>query len=91
MTMLALDPPSASDPSHDHEIAVLDSSGDSKITWSLNDEIAIENARRSFDYFREQGYTAFRVDGDEGGLGGLMNEFDPTAEQVVFVPPMVAG
>lgn len=89
MTMAAnLEQMAASDA---HELSIMDGSGDSKITWTAGDEIAIENARRSFAYFQEQGYTAFRVDGPDGGIGEPMTEFDPSAEQVVFIPPMQAG
>lgn len=74
-----------------HEMAVMGKEGDTKITWSHDNEHEVENARRSFDYFREQGFTAFRADGPDGGVGETMHEFDPNAEQVVFIPPMQAG
>ncbi len=74
-----------------HEMAVMGKEGDTKITWSHDNEHEVANAQRSFDYLREQGFTAFRADGADGGVGETLHTFDPTVEQVVFIPPMQAG
>lgn len=74
-----------------HEMAVMGKEGDTKIVWSHDNTHEVENARRSFTYFQEQGFTAFRIEGDDGGQGAQMHDFDPTAEMVVFIPGMQAG
>jgi hypothetical protein len=78
-------------PSRIHEMAVMGKEGDTKITWSADNEHEVENARRSFDYFRSQGFAAFRVEGDDGAQGELIREFDSEIGVIVFIPPMQGG
>lgn len=74
-----------------HEMAVMGKEGDTKVTWSRENEVEIENARRSFEYFMSQGFAAFRIEGDDGGQGEQVREFDPNHEMIVFIPPMQGG
>lgn len=78
-------------PASSGEMAVMGKEGDTKIIWSADNEHEVENARRSFDYFRSQGFTAFRVEGADGAQGELIREFDPALSQIIFIPQMQGG
>jgi hypothetical protein len=66
--------------------------GDERLTWDSRDFRQIKAAKDLFVSLLKKGLKPFRV-----GLGGkatseVMTEFDPTAEEVIFLPhAMVAG
>lgn len=71
-------------------MAVMNATGDKKTIWSRNDAVEVEAARLEFDHFRSKGYMAYKVEG-EGRRGEVINKFDPTAERIIFAPPMKGG
>jgi hypothetical protein len=65
--------------------------GDVKKIWSRNNPDEVADARRSFDDLVGKGFRAFRVTGEDGERGGSMRSFDPKAERMILIPPMVGG
>lgn len=65
--------------------------GDKRLVWNRMSMGDIAEAGRMFDQFIKEGLSAYRVGGD-GRQGARMDGFDPTAEEVLFLPiKMVAG
>lgn len=66
--------------------------GDERLTWDSRDFRQIKAAKEMFVNLIKKGLKPFKV-----GLGGkatseVMDEFDPTAEEVIFLPhALVAG
>lgn len=72
------------------EISVLDGTGDTRVQWRKTDPDETRAARSSFDDYRTKGYAAFKVNA-AGNKGEQIDAFDPTAERMILVPPMVGG
>jgi hypothetical protein len=68
-------------------------SGDDRLTWDKRDFRAMQDARQTFLDLVKKGFKPFRVGGDGNRSNEVMREFDPTAQQVVFVPmaPVAGG
>ncbi len=65
--------------------------GDKRLVWNRMSMGDIAEAGRMFDQFIKEGLSAYRVGGD-GRQGAPMDRFDPTAEEVLFLPiKLVAG
>lgn len=73
------------------EMAIIDGTGDTKLIWDSVNTTEVENARQTFNNLKAQGYVPFRVTGKEGAKGERMREFEPDAERMIMVPPMVGG
>lgn len=73
-----------------HVMAVLDTTGDTKIIWSPDNEAEVESARKTFDDLRKKGYQAFSVKPD-GKKDELINRFDPALEKIILSPRLVGG
>lgn len=71
-------------------LSVLNTEGDLKVAWDTDNEQQIDVARAAFESAREQGYAAYRTDGN-GGSGEQIREFDPEARTIVMRPQMVGG
>jgi len=72
-------------------MAVMDRTGDTKLIWSRDNTDEVTNARRTYDDLTKKGYVAFSVKGKDGVQGEKLHAFDPNAERIILVPPMVAG
>lgn len=71
---------------------VLDETGDSVISWSPEDASATRAARRAFDAQRCKGHLAFaRPDGAPADSAEFTREFDPGAEEIIWVRPVRGG
>jgi hypothetical protein len=72
------------------EMLVMSSEGDTKYAWDKRnaDEVAV--ARETFDRFKRKGYAAFEQT-RAGAQGRRLEEFDPEAEKVIFVPALQGG
>ena len=78
-------------------LRVLSRRGDDRVTWDtplveLGDPealAAVREAERIFHEQRARGATAFAVGQAHGPV--RIDEFDPTAEQIVMVPRVVGG
>lgn len=64
--------------------------GDDHFIWDRRFADNIQEARDKFYKLMDQGYLAFYVKAD-GLQGQRMLKFDPNAEEVIMVPPVVAG
>lgn len=74
----------------DGEIATMGTSGDVKTIWDRTKPDEVDNARSTFDNLRKKGYLAFKVD-SKGEKGEQIDKFDPAAEKMIMVPPMMGG
>ena len=72
------------------EFAVIDQTGDTKTIWDADNKDEVENAKETFDRFKKKGYAIFSVKKD-GKADTLMQKFDPAAERMIAVPPVVGG
>lgn len=72
------------------QMLVMDRTGHSSITWDPNTPIEVETARASFDTLIEEGYRAFRIEGDDN-QGERMTTFDPRAGKIMMVAHLVGG
>ncbi len=78
-------------------LRVMSRRGDDQYSWDTrraeeNDPeavAAIHEAERIFREQRERGATAFRA--GQGRVFERIDEFDPTAEQIVLIPMLVGG
>jgi hypothetical protein len=72
------------------EIAVMDGTGDTKITWDTEKAVEVDNARAQFEALKKKGYAAYRA-GRNGEPGEVMNHFDPHAGAMIMAPALVGG
>lgn len=78
-------------------LRVLNTLGDTRVSWDrarvqAGDPealAAVREAQRIFDEARARGAQAFRV--RVGQPAERLERFDPLAEQVVLIPPVVGG
>lgn len=70
-----------------HVMAVMGKAGDTQVVWHLGNETEIKTAAEQFEQMCQAGYNAYRT----GENGGVMTEFDPTAEKIVLAPRMAGG
>jgi hypothetical protein len=73
------------------KIAILDSTGDTKLIWDKANREEVEAAKATFDRLKKKGYLAYSVTGKEGAKGTVLREFDETAERMILAPPMQGG
>lgn len=72
------------------ELAIMNTTGDTKVYWSPTNPDEVENARRTFRDLRTKGHLAYKLLGD-GSKGEQLLEFDPTAAQIILAPAMKGG
>jgi hypothetical protein len=72
-----------------HELAIMDRSGDLKLTWNPNNPAEVEACRKNFEEMRRKGYMAYKLIGRE--KGEVLHSFDPTAKRIVMTPAMQGG
>ena len=72
------------------EMRVMDGTGDTKTIWDADNPDEVANARKTFDELRAKRYIAFRVN-KLGNKGEQMSAFDPEAEKMILIPPMIGG
>lgn len=72
------------------EIRRLGREGDIKQIWDKNKEDEVAAAKDLFDKMVKKGYLAFHVD-KNGDKSKKMTTFDPNAEKIILVPPVVGG
>ena len=60
--------------------------GDKRVTWRRNSIPEIRAAKKMFMDLHAQGMQAFKVGVDGKASVEMMKEFDPYAEEVVFMP-----
>jgi hypothetical protein len=70
-------------------IRKLDSTGDTKHEWDPNLQDEVEAARAVFKVYKSQGYAAARMENDSAGE--MIQEFDPGASVILFIPQFQGG
>ncbi len=78
-------------------LRVMNAGGDRSVRWDrqrardgdLDAVAAVREAERLFEEARARGASAFRV--APGRPAERLDRFDPEAEQIVVVPPVVGG
>lgn len=60
--------------------------GDKRIVWDSRDMSQIEEAKVMFDECVAKGLVPYRVGVDGNASSDIMDEFDPDAEEVIFLP-----
>jgi hypothetical protein len=73
-----------------HELIVMDESGDTKIVWDPDKSDEVDNAKRTFSEMKKKGYIAYKVD-RKGEKGEVMDDFDRNAEKLILAPQMRGG
>lgn len=72
------------------ELAIMNTTGDTKVYWSATNPDEVESARKTFRDLRGKGHLAYRLLGD-GSKGEQLLEFDPNAAQIILAPAMKGG
>lgn len=72
------------------ELCIMDTTGDTKITWFSDDDKEIKKAKEEFDKLKAQGWAFFAV-GPLGGKDKKITKFDSSASQIIAVPPIAGG
>ena len=71
---------------------ILDETGDTTITWVVDDPATIAEAERVFDRLVAQAKIPFaRPAGSPAGEAEKISAFDPNAEEIVWVRPVAGG
>lgn len=80
-------------PDGHHCFRILDpEKGDERLTWDRQDFRQIKAAKDMFVKLIKKGLKPFKVGTDGKATSEAMSEFDPTAEEVIFLPQaLVAG
>lgn len=71
---------------------IINSKGDDRIAWNKFHLGEINEAKKAFDELVAQGLVPYRAGTDGKATSDVMDEFDPAAEEVIFMPiALVAG
>jgi len=73
------------------ELAIMDTSGDTKVIWDPNNADEVAAAKAQFDSLRGKGFSAFLVTGAKGEQGEQIREFDPKAGRIILIPALQGG
>ena len=66
--------------------------GDDRLTWDSGNFADIKGAKKLFVDLVEKGLTPYRVGTNGKATSEVMDEFDPTAEEVIFLAQkLIAG
>ncbi len=65
--------------------------GDKRVVWDCRDLDQIEDAKEMFDDCVAQGLVPYRVGINGNATSDVMDEFDPYAEEVLFLPIQLVG
>ena len=70
---------------------ILDETGDTTISWSVDDAASVEHAAGVFARERCRRLPVGRRAGQPAGQAWLVTEFDPALEEIIWTQPVVAG
>ena len=73
-----------------HEMNILGQEGHTCCTWDPSNPESVSAANETFEGLRSQGYRAAAMNAD-GSTGSFVESFDPSAENILFVLPVVGG
>jgi hypothetical protein len=68
---------------------VMDLSGDTRHHFGPDDAAAVADAEKRFSELTGSGFIAAKRTGN--GTSELIRDFDPTAQETVFIPRLVGG
>lgn len=74
----------------EYSLCVIDTTGDTKYIWDIDNEDEIEVARNTFNQLKEKRYIAYSV-GRNGKKDEIINSFDPALGKIIMIPPVVGG
>jgi tRNA A37 threonylcarbamoyltransferase TsaD len=72
-----------------HTQVVMDHNGDSRHYFNTTDDASLGEARDRFQQLTKAGYIAARR--TSNGTSELLRQFDPTAQETLFIPRLVGG
>lgn len=73
-------------------IRIINNKGDDRIVWKKTSIPEINQAKDAFDKLVAKGLVPYKVGTDGKATSEVMKEFDPSAEEVIFLPvQMIAG
>ncbi len=72
------------------ELAIIDSTGDTKVLWDIENQDEICAAKAQFDTLIDKGFWAYAVKKD-GEKGKRIKKFDSEAGKIIMVPKIVGG
>ena len=70
---------------------IVDETGDSTLTWSREDEASVVAAAEMFTNLAAKKHLPFARAGAPADEAELVRHFDPDAEEIVWVRPVVGG
>ena len=73
-----------------NRLEVMGKEGDIKITWDPDKKKEVKAAKETFEKLVAEDYKAF-VMCEEGNKGDQLDKFDPEAERIMMVAPVVGG
>jgi hypothetical protein len=68
----------------------MDRSGDTRHEFDVSDATALAHAEERFKELTGKGFRAVAL-GKDGGKDRLVNKFDPTVEETLFIPQLQGG
>ena len=68
---------------------VMDATGDTRHHFDPNDPAAVAQAERRFLELKQAGFIAAKRTGK--GTSELIREFDPNAQETLFIPRLIGG
>lgn len=72
---------------HHHVFRILSpEKGDERLTWDSRSLMELQAAKRMFIDLVKKGLKPFRVGVNGQATSEVMSEFDPSAEEVIFLP-----
>jgi hypothetical protein len=89
--MTQMDITTSAMPKGQGELAILDKTGDTKLMWTVGNQVEMDAAKELFEKLRKKGYLAYKAVGEKGDKGEQLTAFDPEAGRIIMVPQMVGG
>jgi hypothetical protein len=72
-----------------HVQIVMDLTGDTRHYFDATNDGSVAEAKKRFQELTEAGHIAAKRTGD--GTSELLRQFDPTAQETLFMPRLVGG
>jgi len=71
------------------KLSMMDSSGDKEVTWQPDSPGEVAAAKAIFDAVKKRGYLVYSQPAEGSGIA--LGQFDAEVENMIAVPPIVAG
>lgn len=69
---------------------VMDSTGDTKVLWSVDSPDEVKAARDTFNSLKKKGFLSYTVN-EDGSKGEVIHKFDKMAGRIIMAPQLVGG